>query len=95
MNWMTSKMDDRLRTGILLIEQPITSIKEVYFQHDGKRLFLASITEAGLKRYRVNMIEEWLEEVIINLPPYEDLIKIAQNEGERVQEQMRAIPCPD
>lgn len=95
MNWMTFKMDNRIQRRLLLIDQPSTQTKEVYFQYDGKKLFLASIAKARLSMHKVNLLEEWLEEVVINLPPYEDLLKIVENEGERVQEQLRMMPCTD
>ena len=75
-------MDHRLAAGLLLKEVPEKQTREIYFQANGKRIFLSSITEQKLvSKDKFDMFEHWIEETVINLPSYETLLEVLEAEG--------------
>ncbi|MFF2889487.1 hypothetical protein [Paenibacillus sp. NPDC057967] len=77
-------IDHRIVAGLRLVDNPAQKAKELSFAANGKTLFLSSIAEAKLEEKDSIMLHHWLEESLINLPPYESLIKILEAEGSEV-----------
>lgn len=75
-------IDHKIAAGLKLIEVPEKATKEIHFQHGGKRIFLSSISnEQLIKDDRYDAFQHWIEETVINLPPYEKLLEVLEAEG--------------
>jgi hypothetical protein len=75
-------IDYRIAAGLRLKEVPENKVKEIHFQANGKSIFLSSITEEKLSSEdKFDMFQHWLEEVTLNLPPYEKLMEVLEAEG--------------
>ncbi|MGQ8871887.1 hypothetical protein [Paenibacillus sp. TSA_86.1] len=78
-------IDHRIAAGLLLKEVPEKHMKEIYFQANGKSIFLSSITEEKLvSEDKFDMFQHWIEETVINLPSYEILLEVLETEGDVV-----------
>ncbi|OBZ11889.1 hypothetical protein A8L34_16335 [Bacillus sp. FJAT-27264] len=79
-------VDQRVAAGLHMVEKPDKKEKEIWFKSNGKYLFLSSITEEKLYSQSFDMFQHWLEETVINLPPYEKLMEIIELEGSELFE---------
>jgi hypothetical protein len=74
-------IDHRIAVGLRLVEKPEKGLKEIWYQANGKYLFLSSITKEKLGSQPFDMFAHWLEETVVNLPPYEKLMEVLEAEG--------------
>jgi hypothetical protein len=79
-------MDERIIGCLKLLDNKDLDCKELHFQKDGKTLFLSSISNLALSQAKFDLLDHWIEESIINLPPYEKLLEILHKEGRDIKD---------
>ncbi len=81
MNTSNITVDPKVTANLRFVDRKDDLSKELWFQADGKKLFLSAITNERIKDNELDMLQHWLEESILNLPPYEALMHILAEEG--------------
>jgi hypothetical protein len=81
MNTANITVDPRVTANLRFVDRTDDLSKELWFQADGKKLFLSAITNERIQDKELDLLQHWLEESILNLPPYETLMRILAEEG--------------
>lgn len=73
-------IDYRISAGLKYSDNVADNTHEIHFEALGRRLFLSSL-KRNLQDEGYSKYQHWVEMTVMNLPSYEELVKVLEAEG--------------